>query len=99
MVQTVFSRTLLPGQQKVFFEKPLVLRRIFFRITALLPSTVSYISKISFDDPQFLSYHVLVGSIIFFEAAGADIFQGNVWVRNASTASIWYSATEILSPQ
>ena len=99
MVQTIFSQTLLSGQQKVFLEKPLVLRRIFFRITALLPQTASYISKISFDDPQFHSYNVLVGPTLYFEAAGADIFQGNIWVNNASATSIWYSATEILSQQ
>ena len=96
MVQTVNSVILSPGQQKIFCEKPLALRRIFFRITALLPLTANYSSEISFDDPLFYSYTVLIGPTIYFEAAGQDVFQGNIWVRNVSTVSIWYSTTEIL---
>ena len=96
MAQTVKSWVLLPGQQKIFIEKPHALSRIFFRITALLPLTANYTSKISFDDPLFYTYYLLLGPVIFFEAKGEGIFQGNVWVRNVSAIAITYSTTEIL---
>ena len=96
MVQTVNSVILSPGQQKIFCEKPLALRRIFFRITAILPLTANYTSKISFDDPLFYAYYLLLGPTISFEAKGEEIFQGNVWVRNVSAITITYSSTEIL---
>jgi len=96
MVQTVRSLSLHPGEQTVLVEKPHALSRIFFGISALLPLTVGYKSEISFDDPMFLTYYILIGSTVHFEAKGEGIFQGNVWVRNESTISISYSATEIL---
>ena len=96
MVQTVKSLTLHPGQQMILIEKPLVLRRIFLKISALLPLTANYLSEISFDDPMFYSFYALLGPNVYFEAKGEGIFQGNVWVRNASTTSIFYTATEIL---
>jgi len=96
MVQTIKSQSIHPGQQMVLIEKPHALSRIFIGISALLPQTVGYRSKISFDDPMFYTYYTLIGSTIHFEAKGEGIFQGNVWVRNESTISITYSATEIL---
>ena len=96
MVQVVKSIRLPPGQQGLFFERPRVLSRIFFKITAILPQTVSYLSKISFDDPLFVNYYVLIGSNKYFEAEGDGIFQGNIFVRNESSAYILYSVTEIL---
>ena len=96
MVQTVRSLSLHPGEQTVLVEKPHALSRIFFGISALLPLTVNYKSKISFDDPMFYTYYILLGPTIYFEAKGEGIFQGNVWVRNESTISITYSLTEIL---
>ena len=96
MVQTVKSLSLPPQQQKIFIEKPRVLRRIFFGISAVLPATAGYRSEISFDDPGFYTYYTLIGSTVYFEAKGEEICQGNVWVRNESTISITYSATEIL---
>ena len=96
MVQTVKSQRLPPGQQGIFFERPHVLSRIFFKITAILPQTVSYLSKISFDDPLLSDYYTLLGSSTYFEAEGDGIFQGNIFVRNISSVNIFYSATEIL---
>jgi len=96
MVQTVKSQSLPPGQQMIFFEKPHALCRIFIGISALLPPVNNYQSKISFDDPGFYTYYILLGSTIHFEAKGEGIFQGNVWVRNESTINITYSITEIL---
>ena len=96
MVQTVKSLILSAGQQKIFLEKPRVLRRIFFRITALLPLTANYQSKVSFDDPMFYNYYALLGPTTYFEASGDEIYQGNIWVRNVSTVTIYYTVSEIL---
>jgi len=96
MAQTVKSWVLIPGQQKIFVEKPHALCRIFARISALLPLTANYSSKISFDDPMFHDSYTLVGPIVYFEVKGEGIFQGNIWVRNVSSIIITYSTTEIL---
>ena len=96
MVQTVKSIRLQPSQQKIFIERPHVLSRIFFKITAILPLTANYLSKISFDDPLFVDYYTLLGSNTYFEAEGDGIFKGNIFVRNESSVNILYSVTEIL---
>ena len=96
MVQTVKSIRLPPGEQGIFLERPHVLSRIFFKIVAILPPTVNYMSKISFDDPLFLEYYTLLGTNTYLEAEGNGIFQGNVFVRNESSINILYSITEIL---
>ena len=96
MVQTVSSKTLLVGQQKILIEKPHTLRRIFYSIRALAPPDVWCESRLSFDDPMFYSYYTLAGHLKYFEAKGEGIFQGNVWVRNVSTSDVVYTAAEIL---
>ena len=96
MVQIVKSVRLQPGQQGIFLERPHVLSRIFFKIVAILPHTVSYMSKISFGDPLFLEYYTLLGTNIYFEAEGSGIFQGNIFVRNESPVNILFSTAEIL---
>jgi len=96
MVQTVKSIGLHAGYHGVFFEKPHVLSRIFFKITAMLQQTANYQTKISFDDPLFLDYYTLLGPNTSFEAEGDGIFQGNILVYNTSSVDILYSATEIL---
>ena len=96
MVQTVKSVRLPPDQQGIFLERPHALSRIFFKITAILPLTVNYESRISFDDPLFVDYYTLLGSNIYFAAEGDGIFQGNIFVRNQSTVNILYSVMEIL---
>ena len=96
MVQTVQTIILQAGQQKIFFEKPHALSRIFFNILALLPLTANHGSRISFDDPMFHTYYLLLGPAVSFEANGEGIFQGNIWVQNVSTITVTYSTTEIL---
>jgi len=96
MVQTVKSIRLPPGQQKIFLKRPHVLCRIFFKVVAILPLTVNYESRISFDDPLFLEYYTLLGTNTYFEAEGDGIFQGNVFVHNNSSVNILFSTTEIL---
>ena len=96
MVQTVKSLRLSIGQQKIFLERPRALSRIFFKIVAILPQTVNYESRISFDDPLFLEYFTLLGTNTYLEAEGDGIFQGDIFVLNKSTVNILYSVTEIL---
>jgi len=96
MVQTVMSKTLLPGQKKILLQKPLALCRIFFSIRALADQSAWYQSKVSFDDPLFRSYYVLDGPGKYFEAKGEGIFQGDVWVTNSSDQNLQYTVTEIL---
>ena len=96
MVQNVISKTIPAGQQGIFFEKPHILHRIFFGITAMLNNDVWRQSRISFDDPTFHSYYVLDGQFKHFEMKGEEIFQGNIFVSNQSTVNILYSTVEIL---
>ena len=96
MVQTVHSVTVLAGEKKIIIEKPQALRRVFFSIQSFADQTMWLESKISFDDPKFLSFYVLDGSARYFEARGEGIFQGDVWVYNASNTNLLYSMTEIL---
>jgi len=96
MVQTVQTLTLHAGQQKIFFEKPHVLRRIFVSIQVLAPPEAWAESRISFDDPMFHSYYVLAGSSKYFKAKGEGIFQGDIWVFNNATGDLPYTITEIL---
>ena len=96
MVQTVQTIILHAGQQKIFFEKPHVLRRIFVSIRALAPPDSWAESRISFDDPIFYSYYTLAGSSKYFETKGEGIFQGDIWVFNNATGDLSYTLTEIL---
>ena len=96
MVQTLRTATLSPNEKIILIEKPQVLRRIFFGIRALSDQTTWYQSKVSFDDPLFVSFFVLNGPAKYFESEGVDIFQGDIWVLNASAVNLQYTATEIL---
>ena len=96
MVQTVQTLTLHAGQQKIFFEKPHVLRRIFVSIQVLAPPEAWAESRISFGDPMFYSYYTLAGFSKYFEAKGEGIFQGDMWVFNNATGDLSYTLSEIL---
>ena len=96
MVQTVSSCKILAGEKRIVLEKPHSLHRIFFSIDRIVDQSSWHTTKISFDDPNFLSYFLLSGSLNYFQAEGADIYQGNIWVYNVSDADFWYSMSEIL---
>ena len=96
MVQTVSSCKILAGEKRIVLEKPHSLSRIFFSIHRISEQTSWHATKISFDDPNFLSYFLLSGSLNCFQAEGADIYQGNIWLSNVSDADFWYTVTEIL---
>ena len=96
MVQTVKSITLLSGERKMFLEKPLVLCRIFFSVRGFAPQNYSFESQISFGDPGFRSYYILDWPARYFEAKGEGIFQGDIWVCNASNINLRYTVSEIL---
>ena len=96
MVQTLVSKNLLAGEKIILFEKPRVLRRIFFSIRAMVDEGLSREMWLSFDDPDFLSHYAIDGSEKYFEARGIDIFQGNIWLLNYSASTVLFAATEIL---
>ena len=98
MAQTFKSVLLAPNESVLLLEKPHILHRVFFSICCL-SEYVGKWSKISFDDPQFLSFYLLRGgSKNYFEAKGVDIFQGDIWVQNFSeTENTWYTSTEVLA--
>ena len=96
MVQTLLSRNLLAGEKIILFEKPRVLRRIFFSIRVMVDGGLSRELWISFDDPDFLSRYVIDGPEKYFEARGIDIFQGNIWLMSNTESSVLLAATEIL---
>ena len=96
MVQNVVSVTIPAGQQRIFFEKPHILHRIFFGITAMLSKEVWRQSRISFDGPAFYTFYVIDGPAKHFEIKGDGLPQGDIWVRNASDIDIYYTAIEIL---
>ena len=96
MVQTVCTLSIPPGKKMIVLEKPRKLNRIFFSIMTILSTSSGYDIRVSFDDPHFLSYYSLRGPRKYFEAEGGDIFQGNVWVFNNSSAIVEVTATEIL---
>jgi len=96
MVQTLKSVILTPSQKTKVAEMPHSLHRIFFSIRVVVGVNSWYPSKISFEYPSFASFYLLAGSERYFEMHGEDIFQGDIWVKNESTISLWYAVSEIL---
>jgi len=96
MVQTLKTIYLTPTQKTKIAEMPHSLHRIFFSIRIVVGVNSWYPSKISFDDPSFASFYLLAGTERYFEMWGEDIFQGDIWVKNEATISLWYTASEIL---
>ena len=96
MAQVVYSVTLHAGHRMRIVEKPKVSTRIFLSIRALADDTTWAMSKISFGDPYFYSYYTLDGPAKYFEIKGEGIFQGDIWVRNASDVELTYTVSEIL---
>ena len=96
MVQTVKSVLVHIGEKKIVLEKPSVLHRIFFSIRVLARLEAWLDVRMSFDDPLFLSWYSLNGPEKYFEAAGVDIFQGNIWIHNNSDLHVWILVSEIL---
>jgi len=97
MVQTVYSHWILAGKKEIILEKPHILHRIFFSLYLVVSQASWYDVRISFDDPLFHSYYALNGPKKYFEAAGVDIFQGNIWAGNYDSGTdVLITATEIL---
>jgi len=96
MAQTVKSQRVPSGWIVRLLNKPLVLNRIFFSVKMIADTTTDYKSYISLGDPTFTSYYILDKHVFFFEAKGEGIFQGVIWVQNASTVDLLFDATEIL---
>ena len=96
MVQTICTLMIPAGQRKIIIERPLSLHRIFFSVCVIVDQSGWYDSRMSFDDPLFNTSYALNGMTKYFKAEGVDIFQGDVWLYNASEKSLSYTATEIL---
>jgi len=96
MVQTICTLSLPQGKKMIVIEKPHTLNRIFFSVVTILSTTSGYDIRVSFDGPHFRSYYSLRGPKKYFEAKGADIFQGNIWLFNNSSADVDVAVTEIL---
>ena len=96
MTQTVKSIWVYSGWKVLLFEKPLVLKRIFYSVKVIADPTMDYRSYISLGDPRFHSYYTLGGSVSFFEAKGEGIFQGDIWVENISPTDLIFVAMETL---
>ena len=96
MVQTVSTHLLFIGEKKIVLEKPNILHRIFFSVRVVAGEAIWRDTKLSFDDPLFHSYYSLNGGRKFLEAAGEDIFQGNIWAANNADVDLLFAVTEIL---
>ena len=96
MVQTIKTPVVQPQEKIIIFERPRVLKRVFFHIGVAVGDNTWYPAKISFDDPAFLSYYLIAGKSKYIEAAGVDVFQGNIWIKNEASISLHFSSTEIL---
>jgi len=96
MVQTLITIGLPPESQRILFEKPISLRRIFFGISLIMSEDVACRLNISFGDPMFYSYYALEGRYRHFEVKGEGLFQGNIWARNVSTIDVKYTAVQTL---
>ena len=96
MVQTVRTVRLISGEKIIVFEKPHVLRRVFFSIRQISGNNNWAPSAISLGDPQFLSYYEITAVSNYFQAKGKDIFQGDIWLRNDAAEFQYYASTEIL---
>ena len=96
MVQTVRTPRIMAGKKMIIIEKPRTLDRIFFSVASILSTTSGYDIQVSFDDPLFRSYYSLRGPKKYLKVEGVDIFQGNIWVFNNSSAYVDVTVTEIL---
>ena len=98
MTQILKSVIINTGESVLLLEKPRILHRVFFSVCNLSDYGGNW-SKISFDDPEFISFYLLKGGLKnYFEAKGVDIFQGDIWLQNFTDAgNSWYSFTEVLA--
>ena len=96
MVQTVCTHLLAVGAKKIVLEKPNALKRVFFSVRLVAGETLNHELRMSFDDPLFYFFYTFNGPAKYFEADGADIFQGNVWLANMADNDLLCAVSEIL---
>ena len=96
MAQTVNTISIPAGQTRILFEKPYIMRRVFFSVQVVLSVNTEYPLYLSLGDPTFIDYYRLSGQNRYFEAKGDDIFQGVVWALNKSTIPLNCTMMEIL---
>ena len=92
-----FRTIFFPNNNVVtLFEAPTTLSRVFLGIYMVAKSDPSFQVNVSFGDPQFLNPICLTYCRGYYEFAGPDISQGNVFAKMVNFASGTISATEIL---
>ena len=78
------------------FEAPTTLARVFFGVYVVAKIDPSFQVNVSFGDPQFLNPLCLTYCRGYYEFAGPDIPQGNVFAKMINFAYGTICATEIL---
>ena len=78
------------------FESPRVMRRIFFGVYIVAKIDPSFQVNVSFGDQQFLNPLCLTYCRGYYEFAGPDIPQGNVFAKMINFAYGTICTTEIL---
>ena len=92
-----FRTIFFPNNNVVtLFEAPTTLSRVFLGIYMVAKSDPSFQVNVSFGDQQFLNPICLTYCRGYYEFAGPDISQGNVFAKMVNFASGTISATEIL---
>ena len=86
------------GTNAIFtlFEAPTTLTRVFFGVYIVAKKDPSFQVNLSFGDPQFVNPLCLTYCRGYYEFAGPDISQGNVFAKKVNFAEGTISATEIL---
>ena len=79
-----------------FFEAPTTLTRIFFGVYIVAKTDPSFQVNVSLGDPQFLNPFCLTYCRGYYEFAGPDISQGNIFAKVINFAQGTICATEIL---
>ena len=92
-----FRTIFLPNNNVIsLFEAPTTLTRVFFGIFIVAKLDPSFQVNVSFGDQQFLNPLCLTYYRGYYEFAGPDISQGNVFAKAVNFAQGTICATEIL---
>jgi len=81
---------------KIIFEAPNVLRRVFLGLYIVAWTDTSFAAHISFDDTQFVNFVTINSLKQGYEFECADIPQGIVCIKRVGNVAGSISAIEIL---
>ena len=91
--RTIFFST---NNVVTLFEAPTALTRVFFGVYIVAKMDPSFQVNLSFGDQQFINPICLTYCRGYYEFAGPDISQGNLFAKMVNFASGTICATEIL---